>query len=94
MEWAELDFNAREWRIPASKMKMREEHIVPLAHQNIDILTKLEPVTRHSDFVFPPIRTASRPMSENTITGALRRPLRQRRNDRSRIQSHAIHPAQ
>lgn len=30
MEWAELDFDDAEWRIPAGKMKMREPHVVPL----------------------------------------------------------------
>ncbi len=30
-EWAEIDLDAAEWRIPAEKMKMRELHIVPLS---------------------------------------------------------------
>lgn len=63
----------RQWTIPARKMKMGEEHIVPLPDQAIDILQHLEQVNGRSDYVFPSIRTASRPMSENTITGALRR---------------------
>jgi integrase len=33
MEWSELDFVAKVWRIPAEKMKMRNEHVVPLSRQ-------------------------------------------------------------
>lgn len=72
-EWKEFDFEAAEWRIPASKMKMREQHIVPLARQSIVILKELHMLTKKSIYVFPSIRSANRPMSENTITGALRR---------------------
>ena len=32
-EWAEIDFATATWRIPAVKMKMREEHVVPLSSQ-------------------------------------------------------------
>ncbi len=32
-EWTEFDFDKAEWRIPAAKMKMREQHIVPLSAQ-------------------------------------------------------------
>jgi len=34
-EWAEIDLDAGEWRIPADKMKMRAPHIVPLASQAV-----------------------------------------------------------
>ena len=29
-EWAEIDFDAAVWRIPAKRMKQRREHVVPL----------------------------------------------------------------
>jgi hypothetical protein len=32
-EWEEIDLEAAEWRIPASKMKAREQHLVPLSRQ-------------------------------------------------------------
>ncbi|MEO5829308.1 MAG: integrase arm-type DNA-binding domain-containing protein, partial [Rhodanobacter sp.] len=72
-EWAEIDLDAAIWRIPAGKMKMREGHIVPLAPQAVAILTELKKLTGARDYVFPGLRTASRPMSENTINAALRR---------------------
>lgn len=72
-EWSEFDFQADEWRIPADKMKMRVEHVVPLSVQALAILAELQPVTGSGKYVFPSVRTASRPMSENTINAALRR---------------------
>ncbi|MDE2270774.1 MAG: tyrosine-type recombinase/integrase [Xanthomonadaceae bacterium] len=72
-EWSEIDLDAAVWRIPAGKMKMREGHIVPLAPQAVAILNALKPLTGRYAYVFPSLRTASRPMSENTINAALRR---------------------
>jgi integrase len=72
-EWTEIDFDAAEWRIPAGKMKMGEEHIVPLPTQAVAILRELEPLTGRGRYLFPGLRTASRPMSENTVNAALRR---------------------
>lgn len=70
-EWPEIDYEAREWRIPAEKMKMKVQHIVPLSTQALAILEELKPETGHGKFLFPG-RTLSRPMSENTIGAALR----------------------
>ena len=77
-EWPEFDLEGGVWRIPAERMKMRDAHIVPLSRQAIAILRELEPLTNASDlrtsrYVFPSVRTRARPMSENTITAALRR---------------------
>lgn len=73
MEWAELDLDSGEWRIPAHKMKMREAHVVPLSSQAVAILRELAPLTGRGRYVFPGIRTATEPMSENTVNAALRR---------------------
>lgn len=72
MEWAEVDLDAAEWRIPGHKMKMKNDHIVPLATQAIQLLRGLSAVTGHGRYVFPSIRTEERCMSENTINAALR----------------------
>lgn len=71
-EWSEIDLDKAEWRIPGSKMKMENDHIVPLSTQALAILQELHPVTGHGQYVFPSIRTGERPMSENTINAALR----------------------
>lgn len=72
-EWAEIDLDAAEWRIPGVKMKMKDPHIVPLSRQVIEILRTLQPLTGSGRYVFPSVRTSGRPMSENTINAALRR---------------------
>lgn len=72
-EWSEINLDAAEWRIPAERMKMREAHIVPLATQALEILRELKPLSGHSRYVFPSIRTITRPMSDGTINAALRR---------------------
>lgn len=72
MEWAELDLDAAEWRIPGSKMKMKVEHVVPLCTQAVELLSSVQPITGHGRYVFPSLRTGERPMSENTINGAVR----------------------
>lgn len=72
-EWAEIDFDAAVWRIRAERMKGRIEHVVPLSSQAIAILREVQSLTGDGRFVFPSIRTPARPMSENTINGALRR---------------------
>jgi integrase len=72
-EWQEIDLDKAEWRIPAQKMKMKDSHFVPLSKQAIAILIEIQPITGQGRYVFPSIRTTSRPMSENTILAALRR---------------------
>jgi integrase len=80
-QWPEIDLEKAEWRIPAERMKMREQHIVPLARQAVEILVDLEPLTNRvfpsrpnaSRYVFPSARTHERPMSENAVLAALRR---------------------
>jgi len=71
--WDEIDLEAAEWRIPAARMKMRTPHLVPLSKQAVKILRELHPLTGSRALVFPSIRTATRPISENTVNAALRR---------------------
>lgn len=71
-EWAEFDLDAAEWRIPAAKMKMKKEHLVPLANQALEILRQLQRVTGGGRFLFPGFRRDEVCMSENTINVALR----------------------
>ena len=72
-EWSEIDFDKAEWRIAAGKMKMKAVHLVPLATQALIILKELKPLTGQGRYVFPGVRSYSRPMSENTVNAALRR---------------------
>lgn len=72
-QWKEFDLGRAEWRIPDDRMKEGEYHVVPLSRQALKILRDLEPYTGHGTYVFPHITDPKRPMSENTVNGALRR---------------------
>jgi integrase len=71
-EWSEIDLAAAEWRIPAAKMKMGIDHIVPLAQQVVALFAELRERTGHGRYAFPSIRSTNRPMSDNTVNAALR----------------------
>jgi len=51
--WAEVDFEKKEWRVPAERMKMRDLHIVPLSEQALEILKELHLINGHSEHIFP-----------------------------------------
>jgi integrase len=72
-EWQEIDFDSKEWRIPAEKMKMGVDHIVPLSDQAVAILEQQKLITGHWDgYVFPSAKSPRRPMSDNAVLGAFR----------------------
>jgi len=72
-KWAEFDFANKIWAIPAEKMKMRRDHLVPLPNQAIVLLDELRRMNGNGEYLFPSLRTWKRPMSENTLNAALRR---------------------
>jgi integrase len=71
-EWVELDLDNALWIIPAGRMKMKAEHIVPLSRQSLAILTELKEICAGSRFVFPG-RNRDKPISNNTMLFALYR---------------------
>jgi integrase len=73
-EWSEFNLEGEnpEWRIPAARMKMGEEHLVPLSRQAVAILKELQPITGGGRLVFPSLRGGHRPISENTVNVALK----------------------
>lgn len=72
-EWSEVDLETGLWIIPAGKMKMRRPHQVPLSRQSVELFRQIHAITGPAGYVFPSIRTRTRPMSENTINAGLRR---------------------
>jgi integrase len=72
-EWSEINFDKAEWRIPATKMKMKQIHIVPLSKQVIEILKDLRPYTGQRRFLFPSMRANDKPISDVTLLAAIRR---------------------
>ncbi|GAA5263620.1 hypothetical protein ACOSOMT5_P0040 [Acidiphilium sp. MT5] len=72
-KWSEFDFDGALWIIPAVRMKMRRDHHVPLSRQTISLLHEVQAITGPTGYLFPSVRTRTRPMSENTINAGLRR---------------------
>jgi integrase len=72
MEWVEINWDESRWEIPASKMKMKSDHIVPLSTQARTLLSELFKLTGRGKYVFPSARGGSRPLSENGVRTALR----------------------
>jgi integrase len=72
-EWREFDFDRSIWVIPGHKTKMRKDHIVPLSKQSLEILMTARKASGHRQFVFCSVSSVKRPISENTLNGALRR---------------------
>ena len=70
-EWSEINFDKAEWRIPAERMKMREQHLVPLSKQAVEVLLELQKHTGNRQHVFPNQHKPMGCMSENTILYAL-----------------------
>lgn len=72
-EWSEVDLDGKDplWRIPAGRMKMKREHLVPLSRQAVAELRALRPLSGHQALIFPSLRPR-RPLSENTLNMALR----------------------
>jgi integrase len=71
MEWVEVDLENATWSIPGHRMKMSNDHIVPLSTQAVGVLKQLRAITGDSKIVFPSIRGEGRPISENTLNAAL-----------------------
>ena len=71
--WEEFNLKGAEWRIPATRMKMRELHVVPPSTQAVALLTDLHTLTGKGHYLFPSIRSKDRPVSHSTINAALRR---------------------
>lgn len=72
-EWKEFDLKAKVWIIPAEKTKMRRPHWVPLTNEVISMLEELRPISGDTQFLFPGVRSANRPITDNTLNAALRR---------------------
>lgn len=77
-EWSEIDLSRSVWTVPGTRLKMRkakkakaEPHVVPLSRQAVQLLRELHALTGTGRFLFPGERSALRPMSENTVNGAL-----------------------
>ena len=73
MEWSEIDFNIKEWHIPAYKMKKKKEHIIPLTNSMINILNEIKPFTGNQQFVFHSRRSKLQHITTDALNRALKR---------------------
>jgi integrase len=71
--WEEIDITAKQWRIPAERMKMRSPHIVPLSSQSLTLIKELHALALDDALLFPSERRDGKTMSNNTILYALYR---------------------
>jgi integrase len=71
--WDEINFEKREWRIPAERMKMKEVHIVSLSDQALELLIEIKVLTGNRVHVFPNQHRPTTFMSENAMLYALYR---------------------
>jgi len=72
-EWTEIDWDAKLWTIPGSKMKMKKEHLVPLSMPALAVLRELEEINGNRKWVLPGRISPRKPMSEATVNMALKR---------------------
>ncbi len=71
--WDEFDLEAAQWVIPAERMKMRSEHVVPLSRQAAEILRELKEKNGNWRWVFPGHHSRRKHMSNNTVLKGLER---------------------
>lgn len=81
-EWAHIDLDAAEWRVPAPVQKLTKaqkenprtpDHVVLLSRQAVAILREIQPLTGRGRYVFHGARDRDRPLSNNAVRSALRR---------------------
>lgn len=66
--WDEIDTKKNEWRIPAERMKMKREHLVPLSTQAQAILAKIHTVSGDGALLFPGRLSYKRPITDATLS--------------------------
>ncbi len=71
--WDEFDLDNKMWRIPAERMKMGTEHLVPLCRQAIAVLEDLKQYTGDDKYLFTGERSRLKPISNNTMIYAMYR---------------------
>jgi integrase len=71
--WDEIDTERAVWRIPAARMKMKVDHVVPLSKQAIAAIEAMRPLSGGGVLVFPSPFYPGKSLSENTLNSALAR---------------------
>jgi len=69
--WEEFDLDQKVWRVPAARMKMKTDHLVPLSTQAVGIIEQIRQISWQYELVFPSERNRHEPMSDNTMRRAI-----------------------
>jgi len=69
-QWQEFDFERAIWKIPAERMKMRVEHVVPLSAHAVSILKHIKQHYPSQQYVFHS-GNPSNPIRDNAFIQAL-----------------------
>jgi integrase len=88
-EWTEFNFTDAEWRVPASRMKMRRIHIVPIARQPMEILRELQKFSGNGQYLFP----CSWKTNPTLHSGSLLYMLRKMGYGKGRMSTHGFRAA-
>ncbi|WP_028765338.1 integrase domain-containing protein [Shewanella colwelliana] len=72
-KWTEIDFEQQIWVIPAERMKMKREHIIPLTPQVIALLQRMQPISAHLKYIFPADRNPNNHTNTETANMAIGR---------------------
>ena len=70
--WSEIDFDAKEWRIPANRMKAGVEHRIPLSDAALAVLAQAQVLRDDSDLIFPSAVKRGKPLDSMALTGVLK----------------------
>lgn len=71
--WEEFDWEKKRWVVPAKRMKMPTQHIIPLARQTLEVLEALKRAGTGETLLFPGNLDHEKPISNNTILFAIYR---------------------
>ena len=69
--WAEIDFEAELWIVPAARMKMKREHRVPLSSQAMVLLDQMKRI-QSGALIFPGMKE-NKPLSDMTLGAVFKR---------------------
>lgn len=71
--WSEIDLEGATWTIPEDRMKMGEEHVIPLPAQAVDLLRRLQGLTGAGQQVFPHRDRRKEPMTYDALNKGIQR---------------------
>jgi len=68
--WEEFDLENAIWTIPASRMKMRQPHAIPLPRQAIELLGLMRAVNRSNEYLIPNRKNPRKPAAHSIFVKA------------------------